>query len=133
MNITRDIIFDLLPVYLAEEASEDTRLLIEEYLAQDSEMAQLIQKASSKLTIPEMPVVLAEDTEIKIFKRVKRNLFWRNLSLSSAILFTILWIVVIVLSYVWINDIKYLGLPVFSLASLFWIAFANIHRQLNSY
>ncbi len=35
-NVTRDVIIDLLPLYLADEASEDTRQLVEAHLAIDS-------------------------------------------------------------------------------------------------
>jgi len=35
MNVTREVILDLLPVYLAGEASPDTRALIEEFVEQD--------------------------------------------------------------------------------------------------
>lgn len=43
MNITREVILDLLPVYLAGEASPATRALIEEYMEQDKELAQRIR------------------------------------------------------------------------------------------
>jgi len=43
MNVTREVILDLLPVYLAGEASPATRALIEEYMEQDPELAQRIR------------------------------------------------------------------------------------------
>ena len=43
MNVTREVILDLLPVYLAGEASPATRSLVEEYLKQDVELAQRIR------------------------------------------------------------------------------------------
>jgi hypothetical protein len=42
-NVTREVILDLLPVYLAGEASPATRTLVEEYLKQDAELAQRIR------------------------------------------------------------------------------------------
>jgi anti-sigma factor RsiW len=38
MKITRDIVLDLLPLYLAGEASADTRALVEEYVQTDPEL-----------------------------------------------------------------------------------------------
>ena len=35
MKITRDVVTDLLPLYVAGEASADTRALVEEYLLED--------------------------------------------------------------------------------------------------
>jgi hypothetical protein len=43
MNINREVILDLLPVYLAGEASPATRALIEEYMEQDKDLAQRIR------------------------------------------------------------------------------------------
>ena len=43
MNVTREVILDLLPVYLSGEASPATRTLVEEYLKQDAELAQRIR------------------------------------------------------------------------------------------
>ena len=39
MNVTREIILDLLPVYLSGEASPATRSLVEEYMKRDPELA----------------------------------------------------------------------------------------------
>ena len=37
MNVTREVIYDLLPAYFAGEASADTRALVEEFFATDAE------------------------------------------------------------------------------------------------
>ena len=41
MEITRNVIEDLLPLYLADEASADTRMLVGEYLKTDPELADV--------------------------------------------------------------------------------------------
>ena len=41
MEITRDVILDLLPLYLAGEVSEDTRSLVENYLEEDPKLAAI--------------------------------------------------------------------------------------------
>ena len=43
MNVTREVIVDLLPVYLSGEASPATRTLVEEYMKQDAELAQRVR------------------------------------------------------------------------------------------
>ena len=43
MNVTREVIVDLLPVYLSGEASPATRSLVEEYMKQDPELAQRVR------------------------------------------------------------------------------------------
>jgi hypothetical protein len=41
MKITRDVIYDLLPGYFADEVSADTRMLIDEFLSTDPEFARM--------------------------------------------------------------------------------------------
>ena len=43
MNVAREVIVDLLPVYLSGEASPATRSLVEEYMKQDAELAQRVR------------------------------------------------------------------------------------------
>ncbi len=44
MNVTQEVIVDLLPVYLSGEASPATRSLVEEFLKQDAEFAQRVRR-----------------------------------------------------------------------------------------
>ena len=43
MNVTREVILDLLPVYVSGEASPATRSLVEEYMKEDPELAQRVR------------------------------------------------------------------------------------------
>jgi len=53
MNVTREIILDLLPVYLSGEASPATRSLVEEYMKRDPELAQRIRLRPGLRASPE--------------------------------------------------------------------------------
>ena len=48
MKITSDVITDLLPLYLAGEASEGTRALLEEYLRENPEFASTVREATER-------------------------------------------------------------------------------------
>ena len=45
MNISRDVVKDLIPVYLAGDASADTQALVESYLKTDPELASDVKAA----------------------------------------------------------------------------------------
>ena len=45
MNISREVVKDLIPVYLAGDASADTRTLVESYLKTDPELANDVKAA----------------------------------------------------------------------------------------
>src|SRR5262245_14898219 len=44
MNVTREVILDLLPLYLAGEGSPDTRALVADYLERDPELAREVRE-----------------------------------------------------------------------------------------
>ena len=47
MNVTRDVITDLLPLYFSGEASDDSRTMVEEFFRQDPEFAHLAHRLSN--------------------------------------------------------------------------------------
>lgn len=49
MNVTRDVMNDLLPVYFSGEASEDTRTLMEEYFRENPEFERMARGAAKPL------------------------------------------------------------------------------------
>jgi hypothetical protein len=72
MKITRNVILDLLPMYLADEVSSDTRTLIENYLETDPELAELATKQKSVISLPgNIPVPLTEEDKLKAYKKSK--------------------------------------------------------------
>jgi anti-sigma factor RsiW len=47
MNVTREVIYDLLPSYFAGDASDDTRALVEAYFETDPEFARMASRFQS--------------------------------------------------------------------------------------
>lgn len=88
MNITRDIVKDLLPVYLAGEASPDTRALVEEWLKSDPRLAGQVEAARRT----ELPPVAAPPPsgEKRALDRTRRRLRGRALLLGAAVYFSTL-------------------------------------------
>ena len=90
MNVTRDVITDLLPVYSSGEASADTRALVEEFFKQDPEFARLALDQESQAMLKPMPVNLPPEHEKITLARTKTLLFLRALFLAFAILLSFL-------------------------------------------
>ena len=77
MEITRNVILDLLPLYLAEEVSEDTRNLVDEYLKSDLELAKIAEQ-SVPLDLPEdISIPLTKEDQMVAYEEAKRQLFWK--------------------------------------------------------
>lgn len=85
MEITKNVILDLLPLYLANEVSEDTRILVENYLETDKELAA-IAKQSAAMELPgDIPVSLTDEDKMKTYKKTRWLLFLTIVLLSILI------------------------------------------------
>ena len=72
-SIPRNVILDLLPVYIAGEASNETKLLIEEYAKSDSQIAGIIQSGKFETDSLSSKINLPVDLEMKTIKKVRSS------------------------------------------------------------
>jgi len=85
MEITRNVILDLMPLYLAGEVSADTRTLIEKYLETDPELAK-IAKPSAAMELPEdIPIPLTKENEMEAYKKSKQMILLGTVALAVVI------------------------------------------------
>ena len=71
MEISRNVILDLLPLYIADEASPETRALVEQYLENDPELATIAQKLSSSELLKEVPIPITKEHEMEAYEEAK--------------------------------------------------------------
>jgi hypothetical protein len=94
MEITKNVILDLLPLYLADEVSADTRALIEEYLETDPELAE-IAKQSGAMELPgDIPIPLTQEDKMKAYNKSK-TIMIVTIVLLAALMATILGIIML--------------------------------------
>lgn len=91
-DITRDIIQDLLPIYLAGEASKDTAALVEQYLKTDPELAKLAEHPNTT-GLTEIPVVLSKEAAMEAYLKATQQMIYRTLALSAVVVILVLGIV----------------------------------------
>jgi len=85
MRVTRDVIQDLLPLYLADEVSGDTRTLVEEYLETDPEFANELRDLAETGFPGDVPVPLTKEDQMEAYKEARRLIFLRTVILAVAI------------------------------------------------
>jgi len=90
MNVTREVILDLLPVYLSGEASPATRALVEEYMKQDPELAQRIRLQWTENFAKVAPSALPPDLELRSLSRARKLLGLQRWLFAFGITFTAL-------------------------------------------
>lgn len=132
-NVTREIIRDLLPLYAAGEASEDSRTAVEEWLRADPELARFAAALKeNEAPLAEAPVShTAGQAALATTKALLRRRSWL---LALALLFTGL-----PLSFVFdssgvrffmLRDAPLSSLAIWIAAVGFWIGFATLARRL---
>lgn len=88
MKVTRDVVTDLLPIYYAGEASEDTRRLVDQFFDADREFARLAERLAHVRLPAESPAAPRE-LELDSFQRTKKMIRTRSWLLGFAIFCTL--------------------------------------------
>ena len=70
-TMPRNVILDLLPAYLAGEASEETRALVEGYAQTDVQIARLIR---TRTLAPEVVPAVPAELEMKTLRNIRRSI-----------------------------------------------------------
>lgn len=129
-KVPQHIILDLLPLYLAEEVSEETRNLIEEYLKTDPRLTTLAEQAKKSTSLQEIPAPINKETEMEALKKVKKLMVQLNIFLALAVILTSM----VVISYLFLWDEPWGAAARFvfgGLAGIFWIAFFLVNRKIS--
>lgn len=89
-SLSRNVIIDLLPAYIAGEASEETRRLVEEFAARDPRIAELLRSDALHGTPIPSRITAPADLEMKTIQRVRgsirRQMMYVALATASLLL-----------------------------------------------
>jgi hypothetical protein len=122
MNVTREVIRDLWPVYAAGEASPDTRALVEAFLRQDPEFARTLQEQGPERLLHQGVPPLPPDREARALRRTQRLLFGWDWTIFLAILFTCFAFGRIIADTSWdVSPVNFIVTA--AIAAVFWVAF----------
>jgi hypothetical protein len=135
MNVTRDVILDLLPLYLAGEVSADTRSLVKTYLDQDPDLARMATRGLDEVVVTPPPAPLSKDLELQTLERTKTMLKLRSLLMGVAIFFTTAPLAGYQVGrHRWsmISDLPAGAIACGVVAVGAWLAYAGLQRKLRS-
>jgi hypothetical protein len=74
MNVTREVVTDLLPIYFSGEASGDTKMLVEDYFSQDPDFERIARSAATPLETLRAATPIAASAEKE--KRDLESVLW---------------------------------------------------------
>jgi hypothetical protein len=84
-EVTRNVILDLLPLYLADEVSVDTRTLVEKYLESDPELLAIVEKSAAAKLPEDIPIPLKKEDQMEAYLQAKKYMMRRTLIWASLI------------------------------------------------
>ncbi len=134
MEITRDVVRDLVTVYLAGEASADTRRLVEAYLQTDPALAADVARAKGnplELPVTPAPPPSAEKRALDATRQLLKN---RTSSLVVACLFTVLPLSFVFegsrVTFIVLRDAPVVAIAWWITAVVMWVAHFWIRRRV---
>ena len=131
MQVTRNVIVDLMPLYNSGEASHDTRALVEDYLRRDPALRQLVD-ASEAGEVPPAPPSDAERIALEKTRRLLRRRQW---VMAFALLCTLLPLSFGDLgggfTFVMFRDMPW-SRGLWPVAIVLWFWYARLHRGTGS-
>ena len=99
MEVTRNVILDLLPLYLAGEVSADTAALVENYLETDQELAKMV-KQTNKIGLSEVPVPLSRDDAMEAYIKANQRMITRTLLTGALIIVLIVGTIALIMAII---------------------------------
>jgi anti-sigma factor RsiW len=133
MNLTREIVKDLLPLYVADEASADTRAAVEAWLGRDAEIARLAEalRSDTGAAPASSATPAAGRAALATTKTLLRRRTWL---LALALAFTGLPLSFAFDSsgvrFLMLRDAPLASLAFLAVAAALWLAFAAVARRL---
>jgi hypothetical protein len=132
MNISRDVVKDLIVVYLSGEASADTRVLVESYLKTDPALASDVEAArGTGLGLPATHPPTAGKQTLDATRQQLKN---RTSTLVIAMVFTVLPLTFVfhgtTITFFLIRDAPIIGIAWWMTAAIMWTWHMRIRRRL---
>lgn len=86
MQVTRDIVIDLMPLYQSGEASADTRTAIEDFLRREPGLGKLMEQDDGGLPVADQTTALERQTVVRIRATIRRRAWIQALALLCTLL-----------------------------------------------
>ncbi|MBI5962940.1 MAG: zf-HC2 domain-containing protein [Chloroflexi bacterium] len=82
-EITKDVILDLLPLYLAGEVSEETAALVKKHLETDPELAETAKEMAKADSLNKVPIPFRKETAMETYQEAKKWMTIRLLGFAA--------------------------------------------------
>ena len=138
MNVTREVVTDLLPIYFSGDASKDTKALVEDYFRENPDFERIARSAATPLeTLRAAPPIAAgSEKEKRDLESVRWGLQWRKVLFGVSLFLTLVPLSFYSHGHIvspMVRDAPWEAAFYWSLAVLFWyLYFARLRRRAAS-
>jgi len=84
-EITKDVILNLLPLYLAGEVSEVTAEVVKKYLESDPELEETAKEMAKADSLNKIPIPFRKEAAMESFQEAKKWMTIRILGISAIV------------------------------------------------
>jgi anti-sigma factor RsiW len=84
-EVTKAVILDLLPLYLAGEVSSDTAALVKEHLEADPELAEAAKEMAKTDSLGKVPIPFKKEVALETYEEAKKWMTIRTLGVAAII------------------------------------------------
>ena len=85
IEISHDVILDLLPLYLAGEVSADTATLVKQYLEANPDLAETAKEMARIDALNKAPIPFRKETAMETYQEAKKWMTIRILGISAIV------------------------------------------------
>ena len=82
-EVTNNVILDLLPLYLADEVSEDSAALVKKYLESNPELAETAKEMAKADSLGKVPIPFRKEAAMESYQEAKKWMTIRTLGLVA--------------------------------------------------
>lgn len=82
-EVTKAVILDLLPLYLAGEVSADTSALVKKYLEEDPELAETAKEMAKADSLGKVPLPFKREAAMETYQEAKKWMTIRTLGIAA--------------------------------------------------
>lgn len=84
-ELTKEVILDLLPMYLAGEVSDETAALVKNYLESDPELAETAKEMARADSLNKVPIPFKKETAMESYQEAKKWMTIRTLGIAAIV------------------------------------------------
>lgn len=82
-EVTKAVVLDLLPLYLAGEVSPETSALVKKYLEEDPELAETAKEMAKVDSLGKVPIPFKKETAMETYQEAKKWMTIRYIGVAA--------------------------------------------------